>query len=211
VFTRLSNMPRERTQLSYPYCYWNDGFTSEELDKMCTYFSTFDLEKAKVFGQGEQVVPKIRSSDIKFHMFNPQNNDTNWIFMKLNNIIDNLNNQYFNYNLNGYDKIQYGEYKSEDSGKYNFHIDMGITIPQNLDDSCFRKLSLTLLLNEPGVDFEGGDFEFMFSDNVEKVPEDKLKKGTVILFPSFLLHRVKSVTKGTRKSLVVWVTGPKFI
>lgn len=205
-------MPRERTQLSYPYCYWNDAFTSEELDKMCTYFSTFDLKKAKISGQGEQVVPKIRSSDIKFHMFNPQNNDTNWIFMKLNNIIDNLNNQYFNYNLNGYDKIQYGEYKSEDSGKYNFHIDMNIRIPQNLDDdSCFRKLSLTLLLNEPGVDFEGGDFEFMFSDNVEKVPEDKLKKGTVILFPSFLLHRVKSVTKGTRKSLVVWVTGPKFI
>ena len=42
-----------------------------------------------------------------------------------------------------------------------------------------------------------------------KVPE--LKKGAMILFPSFLLHKVSPVTKGTRNSLVGWVRGPNFV
>jgi PKHD-type hydroxylase len=41
------------------------------------------------------------------------------------------------------------------------------------------------------------------------VPAEK-KKGSVLLFPSWILHRVTPVTKGVRKSIVVWVTGPKF-
>jgi PKHD-type hydroxylase len=65
-----------------------------------------------------------------------------------------------------------------------------------------RKLSLVLLLND---EFEGGDFELLWPGN--KIP---LKKGRVILFPSILMHRVKPVTKGTRKSLVAWMQGPNF-
>ena len=41
-------------------------------------------------------------------------------------------------------------------------------------------------------------------------PEVITKYGRAVLFPSFLCHRVKPVTKGIRKSLVVWVVGPKF-
>jgi len=37
-----------------------------------------------------------------------------------------------------------------------------------------------------------------------------MKKGDIIVFPSFMVHRVKPVTKGTRKSIVIWVLGPKF-
>jgi PKHD-type hydroxylase len=36
------------------------------------------------------------------------------------------------------------------------------------------------------------------------------EKGTVIMFPSYLLHRVTPVTKGVRKSLVLWVGGTTF-
>ncbi len=35
-------------------------------------------------------------------------------------------------------------------------------------------------------------------------------KGRMIFFPSFLIHRVAPVTQGIRRSLVIWVTGPKF-
>jgi PKHD-type hydroxylase len=35
-------------------------------------------------------------------------------------------------------------------------------------------------------------------------------RGTVIAFPSYVLHRVTPIIAGTRKSLVVWITGPKF-
>ena len=44
-------------------------------------------------------------------------------------------------------------------------------------------------------------------NNIDSV---EMRKGTLILFPSFQLHRIAPVTKGVRKSLVVWVLGPKF-
>jgi PKHD-type hydroxylase len=68
-----------------------------------------------------------------------------------------------------------------------------------------RKLSISILLNEPDIDFEGGEFEILGSF------ETNLKKNSAIVFPSFLQHRVQTITKGTRKSLVIWAEGPSFI
>jgi len=70
-----------------------------------------------------------------------------------------------------------------------------------------RKLSMSLLLNEPGVDFEGGELQFQVG-TVPDTPDTP--KGRIIAFPSFMLHRVAPLTRGVRRSLVVWVTGPKF-
>jgi PKHD-type hydroxylase len=36
------------------------------------------------------------------------------------------------------------------------------------------------------------------------------KRGRILFFPSFILHKVHPVTKGVRKSIVAWVEGPKF-
>jgi PKHD-type hydroxylase len=63
-----------------------------------------------------------------------------------------------------------------------------------------------MLLNTPEVDFEGGDFSTFMSKEIN-VP---LKRGEILIFPSFIVHRVKPVTRGIRKSLVIWVTGPGF-
>ena len=35
-------------------------------------------------------------------------------------------------------------------------------------------------------------------------------KGTVVIFPSYMMHRVSEVTKGTRESLVLWVGGDHY-
>jgi len=64
-----------------------------------------------------------------------------------------------------------------------------------------RKLSMSIVLND---DFEGGDFEI----HGEDIP--KLPKGSIIVFPSFMDHRVSPVTKGTRYSLITWFLGPPF-
>ena len=63
---------------------------------------------------------------------------------------------------------------------------------------------MTLLLSNPST-FEGGELEFM--DDKKSV---KLKQGQAIFFASWLRHRVKPVTKGERKSLVMWFGGPPF-
>ena len=62
---------------------------------------------------------------------------------------------------------------------------------------------MTMLLND---DFEGGDFEI----NLSTPNKVNVKKGMAIFFPSFVLHRVTPVTKGIRKSLVIWVEGPRW-
>ena len=67
-----------------------------------------------------------------------------------------------------------------------------------------RKISMTLLLSDPST-FEGGELEFM-----SKGKTAKLKQGQAIFFASWLQHRVKPVTRGERKSLVMWFGGPSF-
>jgi PKHD-type hydroxylase len=61
-----------------------------------------------------------------------------------------------------------------------------------------------------GVDFEGGEFEV--NTGQEKDAETvELKKGRIIAVSIFwMIHRVAPVTKGKRKSLVIWILGPKF-
>ena len=73
-----------------------------------------------------------------------------------------------------------------------------------------RKLSMTIQLSDDN-DYEGGDF--IFQKNLIDIPPDSKKlraKGTILVFPSFLPHAVTPVTKGERKSLVVWADGPEW-
>jgi len=69
-----------------------------------------------------------------------------------------------------------------------------------------RKISITVQLSDPD-EYEGGDFEFLIGKEIIKLPR---KKGCAIVFPSYFLHRVTPVTKGTRKSLVLWGSGQPF-
>ena len=97
------------------------------------------------------------------------------------------------------EQIQYTVYNAEDQGYYDWHIDMG-------PGKARRKLSLVCQLSDPS-EYEGGELQINTGNII--VPEKE--KGTVILFPSYLLHRVTPVTKGTRRSLVLWIEGPAFV
>ena len=68
-----------------------------------------------------------------------------------------------------------------------------------------RKISMTILLSDP-KEFKGGDLEFMTQGN--KPPH--LIQGQAVFFASFIRHRVAKVTKGVRRSLVMWFNGPPF-
>ena len=64
---------------------------------------------------------------------------------------------------------------------------------------------MTIVLNS---NFEGGDFEMVGEGERGGVP--RLEEGSVIVFPSFIEHRVTPVTKGIRYSLVAWFVGQPF-
>ena len=88
-----------------------------------------------------------------------------------------------------------------EGGFYDWHMDNDV---QGKHQQPVRKISMTLLLSDPAT-FEGGELEIM-----SKGKTAKLKQGQAIFFASWLQHRVKPVTKGERKSLVMWFGGPPF-
>ena len=203
-YNTISNYPEERRSITFPWCYWDDAFTTEELDKACAYFETQDLDKGTVIGN-----PKARVSNVKFYNWDPKNENTAWIFQKMNSVITHINNLYYGFDLNGYTSFQYTEYEAQENGKYDWHMDisLGQIKPNNMIDT--RKLSVTMCVNEPGDEYEGGEFQIN-NCNEKECETITTKKGRMIIFPSFMIHRVAPVTKGKRKSIVVWVEGPKF-
>jgi PKHD-type hydroxylase len=70
-----------------------------------------------------------------------------------------------------------------------------------------RKLSISVQLSDPS-DYEGGELQIMdASSKVYTVPKEK---GTVVVFDSRSVHRVRRIKSGERKSLVGWVVGPRW-
>jgi PKHD-type hydroxylase len=200
VYNQISNFPYQRAFAIQPFISSVD-FTPEEVARMNAMFSQDILTPAPLI-EG-RVNENARISDVKFYY--PEE-DNFWIFEKLNFIIDSSNQHVWNFDLNGYDSFQYTEYRASQGGKYDFHTDIDYT-GGNSPDPQTRKLSLSLFLNEPGVDYEGGEFQMLVGSQPMSI---KQTAGGVLLFPSWVVHRVTPVTRGVRKSLVVWVTGPKF-
>ena len=57
------------------------------------------------------------------------------------------------------------------------------------------------------IDNDGGDLELLYGTEPQKLAK---ARGTFIVFPSFMLHRVTPVTRGTRWSLVAWIAGARW-
>ena len=132
----------------------------------------------------------------------PNNSTFSGLYNILQNYILESNLSQWNFDITfSIDPIQYTVYNSGNYGKYDWHID-----GMNND----RKLSIVIQLTDPN-EYEGGDLELYFphpkSPEIFRVPKER---GKVIVFPSYLYHRVTPVTKGIRKSLVWWVGGAPF-
>lgn len=98
--------------------------------------------------------------------------------------------------------IQYTEYHGTVGGKYDWHQDVWLESDRPYD----RKLSLVVQLSDP-ADYEGGAFEFF---GIAAPGEKFAPRGSILIFPSWLQHRVMPVTQGLRRSLVSWVEGPRW-
>ncbi len=201
-----------RSNVTFPYCYWDDAFNESEIIKLENYCGILEKIEGKVYAsetnEEEATTSKVRNSKISF-IDKRQHPELSWVFERFNNVITLLNNDFYNYNLNGYNSFQYTEYDEKYEGKYDYHIDMRFgSVGDILTNGETRKLSLVLFLSDPNS-YGGGEFSMKLSEENEFFVEQK--KGRMIAFPSFLLHKVHPVTKGTRKSIVIWVEGPKFI
>tara|TARA_B100001029_G_scaffold55109_1_gene44375 strand:- start:826 stop:1443 length:618 start_codon:yes stop_codon:yes gene_type:complete len=149
---------------------------------------------------------------------------SNWIGGFVWHYIMRANRENFMYDIEGIDtnEIQYTEYQKGEY--YDWHIDDNIgrcmindrvlTSADNhgesiaiLNGEYIRKLSFSIQLSDP-EDYEGGELEFKVGKEESFFAPNK--KGTVIIFDSRTLHRVREVKSGVRKSLVGWVVGPRW-
>jgi len=99
------------------------------------------------------------------------------------------------------EKTQMTKYLGEDNGYYNWHHDM---LPMENEHNIVRKLSCVALLSDPS-EFEGGELQFANSKQ-----NMLTERGTIVVFPSFMEHRVTPVTAGERITAVSWMLGPAF-
>lgn len=206
VYKTLTNDPFSRCMKMQSCVGMNDVFNRDELSHLNSYMDNLELEDGVLTYEQTSGLPAgsvgHRISKTKFIF---PSEDSQWIFDRINGAVDKLNQMYYNFDLNGYNELQFTEYRSEDGGKFDFHADIHYGEPPSYMYQM-RKLSVVILLNE---EFQGGDFQLNTKTEAE-TQTIKLRSGTMIAFPSWVLHRVTPVTKGNRRSLVTWVLGPKF-
>jgi PKHD-type hydroxylase len=176
----------------------NPIFTPEQCQLIINAGRSEPAQTGQVGGGSPEgkVDTKTRISHISWIPFNKMPE----MYETLNNMIQRTNNNHFGFEgIQITEQAQYTEYP--EGGFYNWHMDSDIV---GINEPPVRKISMTCLLSHES-EFEGGGLELMDEGKIARP-----KQGQAIFFASFIRHRVIPITKGVRKSLVMWFGGPAF-
>jgi len=192
-----SSTLNKNNNLSNYYYYFN-YLGDEDINKIIHIASYYNKVDGKLTNGLDYTYRKSQVTGL------PLNNDTRFMYDIMIYLLHDANNNMWNFIItNIVDNLQLSEYTEHPDSTgdhYDWHMDIGTDIFST------RKISMSIQLSDEN-DYEGGNLEFMINRSIIQAPR---QKGSVILFPSYLLHRVTNVTKGTRKSLVMWFNGPPF-
>lgn len=178
-------------------------FSSEECDQIVASAKEEAWQPGGVGGYGEgrnAVVPKARSCTEQRLPFNPQ---SGFPLDRICHEVCNVNANGWRFDLTGFvsDDMPYlMRYTESNRDHYEWHMDMGRAY------SASRKLSFSLQLSASD-EYDGGDLEFY---NMQVDRARVRQKGTLVIFPTYWLHKVHPVTRGTRHVVVGWLHGPSY-
>ena len=171
--------------------YIPSGLDKDFCELIIKKMQNVELEDAKTFSND-----RIRASKVQWM------NTDSWIAGMMQSWVHYANMNAFHWDLSSWDeKIQYTVYNKGD--RYGWHCDT----EHGPASEFVRKVSISLCLSDAS-DYEGGELQIKLGDSVQNV---KMSCGDVMVFPSDALHRVRTITSGTRVSLVGWFGGPRFI
>lgn len=123
-----------------------------------------------------------------------------WLYERLWSAAQECNRLFFGVDIAGVEaNVQLARYDANNLGFYDWHTDFAGIAPR-------RKISISVQLSRP-EDYDGGDFELKYGTEPQRLERTR---GTLLAFPSFMLHRVTPVTRGTRWSLVAWIIGNRW-
>ena len=205
------------------YYYFQSALTPRFCDELLKYGKSQQEQLALTGGQTNKV-NQGKPLDEKDILDLKQKRDSNivwlndrWIYKEIQPFIHQANRLAgWNFDWDFSESCQFTKYKLNQF--YDWHCDSWESAYANKDNpdtfGKIRKLSVTCSLSSP-EDYEGGELEFDFRNmdpdkqSVRKCAEIK-PRGSIVVFPSHVWHRVKPVTKGTRYSLVIWNLGYPF-
>ena len=192
-----------------------DGFNSEEVDAIKKLKDVYSFKRGTTWGKTPETTNgEVRESEI---FWIQQSIESEWIYNRMSWHINKANKEQYRFDIHSLEQIQYSRYKAPDvlgiedkigirshrdnnkqDPHYSWHADCGA--------SSYRKLSCVVQLTDK-IDYEGGELET--NDHKGSIIHGK-EKGSIIIFPSFVIHRVHPVTSGIRESLALWVHGPTY-
>jgi PKHD-type hydroxylase len=181
------------------YCGVLDEDTVNQIVTECEYYNPVS---ANLGFDGDSPNEGHRSSEVRW--INKRDPNSKFIADLLWYYGQEANRYSYGFHVDYIDEIQYTTYYGDTNDHYGWHHDTFWGNRSAYD----RKISIVIQLSD-SEDYEGGNFEL---DEQYGHPdkEELRKKGSIIIFPSFIRHRVTPVTSGVRKSLVTWIQGPKF-
>jgi PKHD-type hydroxylase len=181
--------------------YWDDFLPDDYINQILADTGWLNTEQGSLGGQGgANYDDEIRRARVGWMGLTKENQH---IWNRVTDVVAEVNRRFFHFDLTGcYEPFQLSLYTASGQEHYTWHTDMSM-----MDNHTPRKLSMSILLSDPS-EFEGGDFQIKADSDIEKTLEQR--KGRAWFFPSWVLHRVTPVTKGVRRSLVLWVGGPPF-
>jgi PKHD-type hydroxylase len=208
--------------LSNYFWYFKSALTPRFCDDVIKYglqqkdsiARTGGFDKKELSKEDIKNIQKKRKSDLVWF-------DDTWIYKEIHPYVHEANRRAgWNFEWDRSESCQFTKYKQ--GQYYDWHCDSWDKVYKRKEgdpsNGKIRKLSMTCQLTD-GSEYSGGELEFDFR-NYDPHMRDEAKhlrkateilpKGSIIVFPSFLWHRVKPITKGTRYSLVLWHLGYPF-
>ena len=178
---------------------WPSALTAAECDAIVKRADFYADQSATVgFADSSRSDQAYRSSIVRW--FDPLREKD--IIDRLMQFVAASNRTNFGADIVAPYEVQFTEYHATQQGKYDWHQDVWLESSRPFD----RKLSVVVQLSDP-EEYEGGAFEFFC---VAQPGATFAPRGSMLIFPSFLQHRVLPVTAGVRRSLVTWVEGPRW-
>ena len=195
--------------IEYPYWYFDSAISSEKCNEIISLAKTKNKSSGSLISNKKKESISnnvIRNSTVAWI-------DDKWIFELIHPYIHAANKQAgWNFQWEFSEPCQFTEYNKGQF--YGWHCDSHIKpydMPGNPRHGKIRKLSMTLTLSNKS-DYEGGDLQLWQGGNYEDSGFITAYKGagSVFIFPSYMMHRVTGVTKGVRRSFVLWVGGSHY-
>src|SRR6185312_6839283 len=177
---------------------WRGLFSTGELDRLERLCDSLALEQARLTGTGH---PAIRSTQVAWLHRDAATED---LYLRMEAIVLRLNAELFHFELSGLAVMQYALYRQEEAGYFDWHNDYGRYRGDPGQEP--RKITISLQMSE-GASYDGCDLEVRAAHPVDVAARER---GTLMAFRANALHRVTPITRGVRKSLVIWAAGPEF-